>query len=705
MMSTCRDGEQRAKMEEQRRLHHANRLYAVLSAVNRAITRKLARQVLVQEICRILVEVGEFKMAWFGAPDPLGWIVPEAIFGDLLGYLSTIRISVHDISQGRGPTGTAVRENRPIICNDIPTNTCMLPWREAAARNGFGSSASFPVRLPGALPAGLTLYSAEPDFFSVDEEKLLLDIVADIGYALEFIAAEEQRSIAEAELRRNRQALARTQTIARVGGWTADLLTGLSINSPQASRINGLPTSPIPWERFLELVHPEDLPRLHQAWHDSLTTGKSCDHEIRITVRGEIKWVHNVAEFESDDTGRPVRLLGIIQDVTERKIAQEAAEAAIRAKSRFLANMSHELRTPMHGLLGMIQLALHGHLDEEQRECLELALSSGFGLVRILDDILDLSRIEAGKVVLGQKPFDLRDCITSTASLLLPEARRKGLRLTITLAKELPATVTGDPVRLQQVLTNLMGNAIKFTCKGTVLVQAEPGPDGITITVSDTGIGIPQESRDLLFKPFSQVDDSSTRSHGGTGLGLVISQEIIRMMGGIITFESDEGVGSSFSFTLPSLSGEPLPLPSPVTSPRTGKTEAGLRVKHPRILLVEDELINRTLLQLGLGKRGFEIHTAENGQEALNKLNEQEYDLIIMDVQMPIMDGITATLNIRARERGRGGHIPILAMTAYASISDRESCLAAGMDSFLAKPVDLNEVIQVIGQLLEGGGP
>ena len=705
MMSSYPDGVQITAMtEEQRRLYHANRLYAVLGAVNRTITRKPDRQELLREICRILVEVGRFRMAWFGVPDPQGWIIPQAIFGDTLGYLATVRISVLDIPEGHGPTGTSLRENRPLICNDIPANPYMLPWREQAARNGFSSSACFSVRLPDGVIAGLTLYSTEPDFFSADEEKLLLDIAADIAYALEFIAADERKAVAETALRQNRQALARTQAIARVGGWSSDLVTGLSVNSPEASLINGLPTGPIPWKRFLDLVHPEDIPRLLRAWDESLVTGSICDLVIRITVGGEVKWVHNLAEFEPDAFGRPTRIIGIIQDVTEQKRSQEAAEAANRAKSRFLANMSHELRTPMNGVLGMIQLALHGELDEEQHEYLELALTSGFGLVRILDDILDLSRIETGRLTLKERRFSLRECVTSTASLLLPEALRKELQLTVTLEEQLPESVSGDPVRLRQVLTNLIGNAIKFTRQGGVAVQVDPGPDGITFTVTDTGIGIPAEKSPLLFKPFSQVDDSNTRTYGGTGLGLVISQEIVQLMGGSITCDSTEGVGSSFSFTLPLGPGGALhPLASVTSLSLEEADRATLPEKSPRILVVEDEPTNRMLLQRALAKNNFSVDTANNGLEALQKLASQEYDLVIMDVQMPVMDGITATQAIRKQELATGEHIPILAMTAYASVCDRESCLNAGMDNYISKPVDLHEVNSLIRKLLEGG--
>jgi PAS domain S-box-containing protein len=306
--------------EQLRRHHYANRLYAVLSAVNRTIIRKLGRNELLPEICRILVEVGEFRLAGFGVPDSEGWLVIEASCGAIPAYLENLRISARDIPEGRGPTGTAIREGRPVIINNIATNTAMAQWHDHIVRSGVKSCGCFPVRLPSGELAGLTLYSAESDFFSPDEIELLVEISADIGFALEFVATEERRAEAEEQL-------AHTQALARIGGWSVDLTTGLCTNSPEASRITGMPTHSVPLESFQAIVHPDDGPRMDQAMAETFYTGVPFDIEHRIIVAGELKWVHGMAEIEHDPSGRPTRVFGMLQDISERKRAQEVMSA------------------------------------------------------------------------------------------------------------------------------------------------------------------------------------------------------------------------------------------------------------------------------------------------------------------------------------------------------------------------------------------
>jgi PAS domain S-box-containing protein len=396
----------------------------------------------------------------------------------------------------------------------------------------------------------------------------------------------------------------------------------------------------------------------------------------------------------------------------ELRHAREVAESASRAKSLFLANMSHELRTPMTGVLGMLEIARCGRLDEKQREAVDTAYSSGRSLLRILNDILDLTKVESGKLIIEDHPFSLRDCVNEAIEIIVPEARRKGLELFRSMAEDMPQTLTGDRVRLQQVLTNLVGNAVKFTEAGKVEVSVKPGnetPEGkreIVFTVRDTGIGIPDDKKDTIFQSFCQADDSHSRQYGGTGLGLAISREIVELMGGTISCESREGEGSTFTFTIPiavagaetTASPEPVK-PAPVADAVHKDTPAGRK----RLLIAEDDEVTRKVLGFMFQKSDLDFDFAINGVQVVEMWEKGDYDLVVMDGQMPGMDGFEATGIIRGREKERGGHIPIVAMTAHALKEDEERCLAAGMDAYVSKPIDFKRCIEVIKGLLNRG--
>ena len=375
--------------------------------------------------------------------------------------------------------------------------------------------------------------------------------------------------------------------------------------------------------------------------------------------------------------------------------------------------MSHELRTPMNGLLGVLQLLLDNYaepLEPKQRDLLMKADKAGHSLLQIISDILDLTKIERGIFAIDETTFSLHECVSSAVDLFSIDAQQKGLDFAISFAEDVPEAVRGDCVRLRQVLFNLIGNAIKFTEQGEVAVQITAGnqtPAGkkeITFSVTDTGIGIPADKKHLLFRPFTQVDDSDTRRYGGTGLGLAISGQIIEMMGGTISIESTEGIGTSISFTVPleeagegvetgSLSEAP---PSVAVATPVHETE-----KKPLFLVAEDDLLASELLKEILAWQGFAMDLARTGSEAVEMWEAGKYDLIIMDLQMPRMDGITATRIIREKEKAAGGHIPIVAMTAHAFHEDEERCFAAGMDGYLTKPLDIRSGMEVIMKLLK----
>ncbi len=521
---------------------------------------------------------------------------------------------------------------------------------------------------------------------------------------------------AEQALRSKEQLLAKSQEIAHLGSWVLESDTQHLYWSDEVYRIFGIQPHDFPasYEAFLELVHPEDRAMVHDFFRSSMSKDQeSYDLEHRVIRRdtGEIRHVHEKCEHERNAGGRVVRSIGMVHDVTEWRSAQNKlqqakrqAESANRAKSEFLANMSHEIRTPLNGIMGMLQVLQMTRLDEEQEEYVAMATKASKRLSRLLSDLLDLSKIEAEKMELREEEFLLSEVMESIRDIFSHAIKENDNSLSLHIDERIPLSLVGDSTRLTQVLFNLVGNAAKYTRNGTVDVQtfalssSSPDTCRILFRVEDTGVGIPDNRFHKIFEAFSQVNtsgDPHSRQYEGAGLGLPLVKRIVDLFGGNMSFASEEGKGTtvyvSLEFQLPE---------SRQWSLQVHETDEDEEIQPLKVLVVDDDEVTRLHMSRLLEKQKLTVRIAENGERALEELARTQFDCVLMDVQMPVLDGVETTKRIRA-SRTLFQDVPIIALTAYAMSGDRKIFLQAGMDDYIAKPVEGKELIAIIKRNIE----
>lgn len=522
----------------------------------------------------------------------------------------------------------------------------------------------------------------------------------------------ERKQAADA-LRKSQDILAQTQQLAQVGSWQLNVVTNHLVWSEETCRIFGVnpQTFVVTYEAFLDMVHPDDRAAVNSAYSASLRDRQNTyqlGHRIVRKDTGEIRYVYEKCRHDRDLNGVIIRSIGMVQDVTERKTnevallaATQAAEAANRSKGLFLAKVSHEIRTPMTSIIGFGELLEDTELTSEQQKYLAAINSSGRALSLLIDDVLDLSKVDAGELSIKRVDFKLHDFIRKSIGLLEQQAAAKNLAFAVKIDMEVPELLFGDPLRMQQVLLNLVGNAVKFTEKGeisieTSLIEETGSRVLLDISVKDTGIGIPENLLGKIFEPFAQAPGVNSQNYGGAGLGLSISRSLAALMGGSLRVESRAGEGSVFHFFLPLLrkSGHPKE-----------KGPAKREVQQRRcsalnVLLAEDNPVNTQFIRTILENLGHRVTHAGNGKIAIDLFREDCFDLVLMDIQMPVMDGVDALGILRNLESRSGRLLRIIALTAFALIGDREKYLEMGFDGYLSKPFTTRALVTEMERVL-----
>lgn len=468
-----------------------------------------------------------------------------------------------------------------------------------------------------------------------------------------------------------------------------------------------------------ELIHPEDLLMIREIYRKELLNKRNYVFEYRIRCNNnEYKWLRSKGTvYKTDENGNPLRIIGTNEDITDRKLIEEElklkcrqleqlkqeADKANAAKTIFLANMSHELRTPMNGISTTIQLLNSTGLDQEQKKYISILKDTSVILQSIIEDILDISKIESGVLTLNQEQFNLKETVNNVHNKLLAIGNAKGLEVSFYMDPEISSMVIGDELRLLQVLMNLISNAVKFTEEGIIslrvkLLSSDVRKQVLEFRVKDSGIGIEEDFRDKIFKNFSQGDLSAKKKYVGTGLGLAISKKIALLMNGDIRYESKVGEGSIFYFICDLLKADPSGSIPQIE--KAAEKSRSTKTKDKLVLSVEDNLMNQEVMESIIRKKGYRFLPAYHGMEAIEILKREEVDLILMDIQLPEMNGLETTGRIR-NEIPNGKLIPIIGVTAYAMREDKEKCLQAGMDDYISKPLDIEEFCELIDKYIK----
>ena len=703
-----------------------NQMLKVLLAVKSVRVDGDSEKELIDALCRHICEAGDFLLVWVARVDhgPDQLLVPVTAFGTGATELVQKPQTWAPHGAGLGPSGTAVRENRIVTTTRAEHRDQRSEAASWADGLGLRSAVAIPLHSrAGEVVAVLTLCSRDAEAFGPVEAEVLVGLSEDVVDKVEALRNRLARLEVEQENRKLSLVIAQSPASVLVTNLQAEItyVNDAFLKTTGYTRDEVLGQNP----RIMK--SGQTPPAVYEDLWSTLIAGQSWSGEFHNKRKDGTLFVERATIAPLRDAhGEVSNYVAIADDITDRKRldaeldshrhhleelvdirtaelreAQQRAEAANMAKSAFLANMSHEIRTPLNAIIGLTHLLGTQLEAPEQVERTRKIDGSARHLLAIINDILDLSKVEAGKLHVESVAFSMDDVLESVRDAVQERAQRKRLMLQVVLHPDLTSQLGGDPLRLKQILLNLTTNAVKFTSAGSVTIRAFPqGERGemrnVRFEVADTGIGLTAEQISRIFRPFEQADVSTTRKYGGTGLGLAICQRLVELMGGEMGVESTPDVGSTFWFTLPLRRlSMVIELPPTHAAERATPTE---RVSKPpsavHVLLVEDDEINQEVAIELMRSLGFHVAVAENGAVALERVATLVYDLVLMDVQMPVMDGLTATRLIR--QRADYAQVPILAMTASVFAEDKQACLNAGMDAFVAKPIDPPKFLETV---------